>query len=127
MTIQVGSTSSTIEAVRFTTDGLVDGTFGSSGRVSTSIPGSSTVGVDAVALMSDARFVLSTHFTGAKPLGVVRYTAAGALDTTFAGVGYAAVADPTAGGGRPIAVDALDRIYVAEAVGATVIIFRFWP
>jgi hypothetical protein len=76
--------------------------------------------------MSDAGFVLSTHFTGAKPIGVVRYTAAGVLDTAFAGVGYAAVAGP-AGVTEPIAVDAVDRIYVATVSGTTVNIFRFWP
>jgi uncharacterized delta-60 repeat protein len=129
MSVQAGSTTSTIELARFTTGGQLDTTFGPNmnGQVSTSIPGSSTVSVSSIALMPDEGFVVATQFATATPIGVVRYTAAGALDTTFAGTGYTGFSGAAAGAAEAVAVDSVGRILLAAALNGTVNVARFWP
>jgi uncharacterized delta-60 repeat protein len=80
---------------RLNTDGSWDSSFGNGGAVTTSLTHSTSGSGDnggAVALSPDGRiYVAGTAGSINKDFGLVRYTAAGALDTTFAGVGYMTV------------------------------------
>jgi hypothetical protein len=105
----------------------------SGGLVSTSIlGGDATAG--ALALTLDGGLAVCATLPTSTPIGVARYDATGALDTDFAGVGYAGI--PGIAGtarGEAIAVDAAGRILVgafvmdAAANTAAVVIARFWP
>jgi uncharacterized delta-60 repeat protein len=69
--------------VRYTSDGLPDGTFGTAGKQVTDMDGGSG---NSVALQSDDKIVLSGS-TGSAGFGVVRYTSDGMIDNTFSGDG----------------------------------------
>jgi uncharacterized delta-60 repeat protein len=85
---------------RYTPNGSLDPTFGSGGKVTTSI-GSDDYGED-LALQSDGKIVVAgTSFTGSDyDFALVRYNANGTLDTTFNGTGKVTTA---LGTGRDIA------------------------
>jgi uncharacterized delta-60 repeat protein len=73
-----------VAVVRYTTTGALDGTFGSGGKVVTSIsPGAD--GASALALQPDGKIVVAgiTDAASAADFALVRYTAAGALDGSF--------------------------------------------
>jgi hypothetical protein len=143
--IFVGSTTAaptSIEMVRFNGLGQLVTGFGTQGIATLAIPGGSA-SAGSVAAAADGTIVLGATLPGAASLGVVRTTAMGALDTTFAGVGYAGI--PQADGsvtqsGPIVALDAAGRIVVAtliEISGGTfdagmygnpaVQVARFWP
>jgi uncharacterized delta-60 repeat protein len=124
--IYVGSTPSTLEAARFLSDGGLDPTFGEAGVASTAIPDSSSVTAFSVASTADGGFVVATQLATATPIGVARFTADGALDTTFAGVGYTGISGPV-GYSEAVAVDAVGRIVLAVSYSGVVTIARFWP
>src|SRR2546427_290790 len=72
-------------AVRYTTSGSLDTTFGSGGKVTTAIGGGDEWG-SAVAIDGSGRIVVagtSDNGTGNDDFAVVRYTTSGSLDTTF--------------------------------------------
>jgi uncharacterized delta-60 repeat protein len=75
----VGSTGTNVVALaRYLTDGQLDPSFGSGGRVRTASCGSGGLGGTRVAVSSDGRIT-------AAGTSVVRYLADGSLDPTFAG------------------------------------------
>lgn len=69
---------------RYNTNGTLDGTFGSSGRVITDFAGS-VDGARGLAIMSDGRIVAagSALVLGATHVAVARYSSTGSLDTSF--------------------------------------------
>lgn len=82
-----------VALARFTTDGVLDTSFDGDGLVMTAI-GSSADQAMAVAIQTDGKIVLAgTSYNGSNfDFAVVRYTKAGALDTTFSGDGKATAA-----------------------------------
>jgi hypothetical protein len=75
---------------RITTAGAIDATFSTSGSAA-ALP-TATVGIGGVVVRPDNRVYLSFDGSGTSTaVNVARLTAAGALDTTFAGDGYASV------------------------------------
>jgi uncharacterized delta-60 repeat protein len=88
--------------VRLTATGALDTTFGGDGIVQTLVDEDSTA--EAVALQPDGKLVvvLSTNIGGTSFYSVARYTASGALDTTFSGDGLVEVRD------------AVDRIFLSD-------------
>ena len=69
---------------RYTAAGVLDTGFGTGGKVTTAI-GTGNDGANALALQSDGRIVLAgfSHNGRHNDFAVARYTAAGALDTSF--------------------------------------------
>jgi uncharacterized delta-60 repeat protein len=73
---------------RYTTNGSLDSTFGSGGKVTTKVVGGSA---DAVAIQpSDGKIVLG----GTVSFGLARYTTSGSLDTSFGSRGIKTIAFP---------------------------------
>jgi uncharacterized delta-60 repeat protein len=70
--------------VRYTTVGALDASFGSNGKVTTAI-GSSDDGGGSVAVQSDGKIIVAGSSSNGSnyDFALVRYTAAGALDTSF--------------------------------------------
>ena len=96
---------------RYTTDGVLDSTFGSGGRVITTIPGEGM----SIALHADGIVVGASVPDG---MAVIRFTANGSRDTTFGtdGIAQFAVPDPDPGTYTDLyamAVDSHDDIVVA--------------
>ena len=85
-----GGNGSSIDfaAIRFNTNGSFDGSFGSGGRVYTNFNGNDVP--RALAMMPDGRFVIAGYSgtSGDTSLMLVRYTAAGGMDTTFGFAGF---------------------------------------
>ena len=74
--------------VRYNTDGTLDTSFGSDGKVTT--PLFDTDGAHAVAIQADGKIVAagrSLNSVGTEFVGVVRYNTDGTLDTSFSGDG----------------------------------------
>ena len=69
---------------RYTADGVLDTTFGTEGKVTTPI-GSGHDEISAMAVLSDGKIVVAgnSHNGTNRDFALARYTAAGALDTTF--------------------------------------------
>ena len=87
--VAVGLEGSKMALARFTAAGALDHTFNSTGTIQQDIPGNHEE-INAVAIQSDGKIVVAgdssdTHNHSHDT--VVRYTAAGALDTTFDGTG----------------------------------------
>jgi uncharacterized delta-60 repeat protein len=114
-----------IALARYTATGARDTTFGSNGLVTTAISSTYGAGGAAVVLDGSGRIVVAGYsYTGLlqSSVAVVRYTASGALDTTFGGrgaggkvataVGYSAAA-------TAVALDASGRIVVTGWSQAT--------
>jgi uncharacterized delta-60 repeat protein len=78
---------------RYTPDGTLDTAFGTGGMVVTGI-GSAADYARAVAITADGKIVVAGHASNGNNLdfAVVRYTAAGVLDTTFGASGKATAA-----------------------------------
>lgn len=71
---------------RFTSSGLLDGTFGLGGKKTTPI-GSGNDSATALALLSDSRLVVAGHstntVTGNEEIAIARYTSSGNFDPSF--------------------------------------------
>jgi uncharacterized delta-60 repeat protein len=101
---------------RFLPDGSLDGTFGTGGRVNTSV-GDGSAG--AVALQADGKIVVGGHIaddTGAH-LTLARYLPDGALDGTFDGDGLVTTFGPDLRGAADVVVQADGKIVVAGPGG----------
>ena len=74
---------------RFLPDGTPDPSFGSGGRVTVTLSGSTNGALQAVALQPDGKIVLAgyVNVTGHDDFAVARLHADGRVDTSFAGVG----------------------------------------
>ena len=128
-----GGDPTAVQLARFDAFGRLDGTFGKGGLASTTIPalpgGKTSVG--AIALTADGGFAVATLLPTHTPIGVVRYDATGALDLSFAGIGYAGIAGYSYG--DAVAVDAWGRIVIAAITmntlqnTASVVLARYWP
>jgi uncharacterized delta-60 repeat protein len=83
--------------VRYNTDGSLDTTFGTGGKVTTSI-GSGYAGAYALGIQSDGRILAAGYYAdgGNYDFALVRYNTDGSLDTTF-GIG-GIVTTPTGSG-----------------------------
>lgn len=77
---EVGSAAFQLTTIRFTPNGQIDPSFGSSGVVTTSLAGQQTFGY-AVTVQSDNKPVVAGQVNS--DLAVVRYTVTGTLDTNF--------------------------------------------
>ncbi len=72
-----------VAVVRYHSDGTLDTTFGTGGKVTTAIGSSNDSGY-SVTLQSDGKVVVAGDFDGSNPdVAVVRYNSNGTLDTTF--------------------------------------------
>ena len=82
-----GITGNYFALARYNTNGTVDTTFGTSGKVFTDFAGSNDIGL-GVAVRSDGKLVAvgRTFASGRTAFAVARYNGNGALDTTF-GIG----------------------------------------
>ncbi len=104
--------SSDIALIRYQANGALDASFGTGGIVVTDIGGGYDDG-HALALQADGRILVAGQATIGSTTGgiVVRYDAAGDLDTTFgSGSGYVV---PKTGSAEFVAVDGEGRIVVA--------------
>ena len=101
---------------RLLPDGSLDGTFGTDGRVNTSV-GDGSAG--ALALQADGKIVVSGHIaddTGAH-LTLARYLPDGSLDGTFDGDGLVTTFGPDLRGGADVVVQPDGKIAVAGPGG----------
>lgn len=80
---------SRVAIARYNTDGTLDNTFGNAGKSTLTITGQSYI--TSIAIQADGKIVLAGSLD--QSAMVVRITAAGALDPTFGGTGYATYTD----------------------------------
>jgi len=81
------STDTDFAVVRYNTNGSLDTTFSSDGKVTTAI-GSGNDGANSVVLQSDGKIVVAgVSFETFEVFAVVRYTSTGSEDATFSGDG----------------------------------------
>ena len=80
-----------IAVVRYNSDGSLDTSFNSTGKVTTGFGGNSFDVGNAVKIQSDGKIVVAgqSNFNGNFDVAVVRYNADGTLDTSFNGTGKA--------------------------------------
>jgi uncharacterized delta-60 repeat protein len=131
--IFVGSTGTAIELAQFA-NGQIDLSFGDGGIAAPSLPGGSA-SAGSIALAANGALVIGATLPGEASIGVVRYTAGGVLDTTFAETGYAGV-PPMAGasiaGPTQVVIDSRGRIVygtiVANEAGVPIVqLARVFP
>ncbi len=82
--------TSTFALVRYNTDGSLDTTFGSAGKVTTAIGSAADDYASAMAIQSDGKIVAAGTSWNGTPnfaFALVRYNTDGSLDTTFGGTG----------------------------------------
>ena len=108
--IAVGSSGGNFALARYNSNGSIDTTFGAAGKVTTDIGGGTEDQAASVAI--DAAGNIVVVGTSDDDLAVARYTAAGALDTSFNGSGKLKL-DLNSGSvdvGSGVAIDAAGRI-----------------
>jgi len=107
---------------RYTSNGELDATFGSNGRVVTSVSACSLACGDdeahAVAIQSDGKIVVAGYYIdvstpGVWHMAVARYNTNGALDTTFGSGGIARTTIADGDTARAIAIQSDGKIVVA--------------
>jgi len=100
--------------VRYTASGALDTSFGTGGRVITDIAGGSDF-LSAMALDVHGKIVVagSASISGQGDYGIVRYTAAGALDPTFGSGGKVTTNFNTSDSASCLAIEAGGNIVVA--------------
>ncbi len=123
-------------AVRLTRNGWLDRSFGTAGFVRTTIDlgGGDSRRVDvasALALAPDGRIVLAGEARGThrSVLAIVRYTASGSLDTSFAGDGVQTI-DPNPAGEEGlggVAVQPDGKIVAVGSAGSGFLVVRLLP
>lgn len=112
--VVAGKTNTAMAVVRYNSDGTLDNTFSSDGKVTTSLNGNDKA--FAVAVQSDGKIVVCGETLGGNSydMAVVRYTAAGVLDNTFSTDGKLTTPLGSAyDGGYAIAVQEDGKIIVA--------------
>ena len=102
-----------IALARYTSDGSLDPSFGTAGRVTTAIPGAASFGF-AATLDHQGRIVVAARVSagGGDEIGVARYGADGVLDESFDDDGIAVTAFGLGAIPHGVAVDDQDRIVV---------------
>src|SRR5262245_33812191 len=70
---------------RYNSDGTLDASFGTGGRVTTGFPGASVANAFSVALQPDGKVVVAgwTNIDGGADFALARYTSTGSLDASF--------------------------------------------
>ncbi|MBA3709271.1 MAG: hypothetical protein H0W83_10685 [Planctomycetes bacterium] len=118
--VVVGSTvngTSAFAVARYTTAGVLDTTFNSTGLVATQITNGSNEGARAVAIQSDQKIVVAGFAVSASTgidMAVVRYNTNGTLDTTFGGTGIVLIDFATSDDhANAVALDGSGNIVVA--------------
>lgn len=115
---------------RFTPDGALDKTFGSKGKVVTDL-GNGWESITGIALQSDGKIVVSANSNGSAGRSgnfiVARYTASGALDTTFGGVGYVITDFGAIDNTSDLAIQADNKIVVVGSSGNSIAAARYNP
>jgi len=103
-----------IAIMRFTSEGVVDSTFGTNGRVVTDIQGDDDHGF-AVATDSRGRIVVvgQAGSSSGDDIVAVRYLSTGALDPSFDNDGIVVIDRSQRDEGWGVAIDASDRVIVA--------------
>src|SRR5215471_14524786 len=104
---------------RYNTDGTLDNTFGSRGRVRTDFPGLAAV-PSAVVIQSDGKIVVAGGafplFTFAGNFELVRYNSNGSLDTSFGNGGIVTTTFPEGSYAFDVALQADGKIIAAGTV-----------
>ena len=103
-----GSNGSDFALARYNTDGTLDSSFGTAGKITTDFGAYSDQGY-SVSVQADGKIVVAGQ--GYYALGLARYTASGVLDTSFDTDGKVTTADFAAG--RSVAIQADGKIVVA--------------
>jgi len=107
--------SSSIALVRLTTAGLLDSSFGIAGKQSVQFSNQGILIVNTVVDSLD-RVIVAELLANADAFGVTRFTAAGALDSSFDTDGKQSISFGPNTYTRDVAVDALDRIVLVGDV-----------
>lgn len=121
--IVVGQSVNDFSVVRYTATGALDTTFGTGGIVTTDIGSSTVDGAYGVAVQPDGKIIVVG--TSANKFAIVRYTAAGVLDSTFGTGGKTT----TSLSGTSIAYDVViqsdGKIVVAGVSNSKIIVARY--
>jgi uncharacterized delta-60 repeat protein len=106
-----------IALVRYNADGTLDSSFGTGGKVTTPIGSSNSEDVGySVALQSDGKIVVAGYADNGSSddaIALVRYTASGALDTSFGTGGKVSTVIGRGGVGQSVVLQSDGRILVA--------------
>lgn len=102
-----------MSVARYNTNGSLDGSFGTAGKVTTDFPSTADDEGKAVALQGDGRIVVVGQ--AAVNFAVARYNANGSLDTTFDGDGL--FTSSAMGVATDVAIQSDGRLVVVGAVG----------
>jgi uncharacterized delta-60 repeat protein len=99
-------------AARFNANGTLDTLFGDNGFAHASFSATSSDDANAVVLQSNGAVVLAgfTLVSGNTHVGVMRFTSAGALDTSFDGGGKVTLTEGTTDGAQAVALQADGKI-----------------
>jgi uncharacterized delta-60 repeat protein len=82
-----GGNNYAIAMTRFNANGTLDSSFGNEGQVTTTFPGTNSIG-ENIALQNDGKIIVAGHLEGnSQGFAVVRYNANGTLDSSLDGDG----------------------------------------
>ncbi len=111
--VAAGMGDNGFEVVRYTTNGTLDATFGTAGKVHTTISGLDSA--NAVAIQPDAKIVVagSSDPAAGPVMTVVRYNHDGSTDSTFGTAGVATTVVGARAGAQAVALQADGRIVAA--------------
>ncbi len=128
--IAVGENASPINfaLARYNTDGSLDGTFGTSGKVVTNVFGTSNNNPKSAVLQSDNKIIVGGYCrpAGSDKLTLVRYSADGVLDNTFGTSGAAYVSTSTEDEGGYVGIQSDGKILITgTSSDGLIIIARF--
>ena len=117
----VGNDMADFEVVRYNTDGSLDTTFDTDGKVTTDIGTSTTDSANAVAIQSDGKIVATGSSGSSTDFAVVRYTTTGTLDTTFDTDGKQTtdIGTSTSDTGSAVAIQSDSKIVVAGRISVS--------
>ena len=123
--IVAGTSGNDFAVVRYTTAGTLDTTFSTDGKLTTDIGSSTDDTAYAVAIDSNNKIIVAG--TSGNDFAVVRYTTAGALDTTFSTDGKLTtdIGSSTDDTAYAVAIDSNNKIIVAGTNGADFAVVRY--
>jgi len=110
---------------RYTSAGVLDGTFGTAGTVVTGMGGANDVAY-GVAIQSDGKIVAAG--TDGAHFALARYTTAGVLDTSFGTIGktITTIGVSTSSIAYGIAITSSDNIIVAGTDGTQIVVAKYF-
>jgi len=120
MIVVAGHSDNHFAVARFTSTGALDASFGSGGKVITSITGGTDFGY-GVAVQSDGKIVVTGTGNTSSVIGLVRYTSSGALDASFGsgGIVTTAIGTNAFNAGYSLVLQSDGKILVAGASGGS--------